>query len=165
MCRRVLCLQAALSCCINIQALRTFGSSTAMGGLLPQQLHGLQQLRCLSVYGVGPAVELVGISRLTQLTALSLTFELPDKRSGRKLMCQVGSLPQLRRLAVSAKLLCEKCCPGATNLLQVRVAAEPDMSACVRLGQLLRLPATGHVETSGCHTLLMLLLLPAREGS
>lgn len=132
--RRVLSLQAALSCCSNVQALRTFGSSTAMGGLLPQQLQGLQQLNCLSVYGVGPAVELVGIGRLTQLTALTLTFELPDKRSGKKLMAQVGSLPQLRRLAVPAKLLCEKCCPGATNHLQVWAAAEDDMFACVCYG-------------------------------
>jgi hypothetical protein len=126
--RRVLCLQAALSCCSNIQALRAFGSSTAMGGLLPHHLQGLQQLRCLSVYGVGPAVELVGISRLAQLTALSLTFELPDKRSGKKVMAQVGILPQLRRLAVPAKLLCEKCCPAVTDHLQVRVAAEADVS-------------------------------------
>lgn len=118
--RRVLTHQHALSCCSNIHALRTFGSSTAMGGLLPQQLQGLQQLQALSVYGVGPAVELLGISRLTQLTALSLTFELPDKRSGQKLVGQVGSLPLLQQLALPAKLLCGTCCPGATVHLQVR---------------------------------------------
>jgi hypothetical protein len=90
-----------------------------MGGLLPAQLAGLQQLQHLSVYGVGPAVELLGISNLTQVTALSLTFELPDKRSGWKLMQQVASLPLLQRLAVPAKLLCGKCCPGAWQQLKV----------------------------------------------
>lgn len=116
---KVLSLQHALACCSDIRALRTFGSSTAMGGLLPQQLQGLQQLRCLSVFGVGPAVELLAISKLTQLMALSLSFELPDKAHGKKLLTQLGQLPQLQRLALPAKLLCGQCCPGASEHLQV----------------------------------------------
>jgi hypothetical protein len=95
-----------------------------MGGLLPQQLQGLQQLRCLSVFGVGPAVELLGISKLTQLTAVSLTFELPDKAQGKKLLTQLGQLPQLQQLALPAKLLCGQCCPGASEHLQVWLCAE-----------------------------------------
>lgn len=115
----VLPLHHALSCCSSLTRIRTFGSSTAMGGLLPAQLAGLQHLQHLSVYGVGPAVELLGVSNLTQMTALSLSFELPDKRSSWKLMQQVAGLPLLQQLAVPAKLLCGKCCPGAWQQLKV----------------------------------------------
>lgn len=142
---RVLSLQHALACCSNIRALRTFGSSTALGGLLPQQLQGLQQLRCLSVFGVGPAVELLGIRKLTQLTALSLTFELPDKAQGKKLLTQLGQLPKLEQLALPAKLLCGQCCPGASEHLQAMLWPPATTTSSAAAGG-------GHDDSRGSRT-------------
>jgi len=117
--RDVLPLQPVLQFCSSLQSIRAFGSSTAMGGLLPRQLQDLPRLQRLSVYGVGPAVELFGISSLTRLTALSLSFELPAKRAGSKLLSQLASLPKLQQLALPVKLLCSKCCPGGQSALEL----------------------------------------------
>jgi hypothetical protein len=90
-----------------------------MCGLIAQQLAGLQHIKRLSVYGIGPAVELKGFRQLTQLQQLQLTFELPAKRAVLQLLQELGQLQQLQMLALPAKLLCRQCCPGVRQSLEI----------------------------------------------
>jgi hypothetical protein len=89
-----------------------------MCGTIAQQLAGLQHIKRLSVYGIGPAVELKGLRQLTQLQQLQLTFELPAKRAVLQLLEELMQLQQLRQLALPAKLLCGFCCVGVWRSLE-----------------------------------------------
>uniref|UniRef100_A0A383WJC5 Uncharacterized protein n=1 Tax=Tetradesmus obliquus TaxID=3088 RepID=A0A383WJC5_TETOB len=105
-------LREVLARCTALHSLRAFGSTTDMCGVIAQQLSGLQHIKRLSVYGIGPAVELKGLRQLTQLQQLQLTFELPAKRAALQLLQELLQLQQLQLLALPAKLLCRQCCPG-----------------------------------------------------
>jgi hypothetical protein len=93
-----------------------------MCGLIAQQSAGLQHIKQLCVYGIGPAVELKGFKQLTQLHQLQLTFELPAKRAVLALLQDLGQLQQLQMLALPAKLLCSQCCPGMQQAVEVLAA-------------------------------------------
>jgi hypothetical protein len=107
----------AFSRCPRLSAVRAYGDVTAMHGLPADVFGQLGGLRQLVLYGVGPAEELKGISRLTQLSSLSVAFACGGARGS----CHVAHVLRelaamtrhLRRLALPARLLCAACCGGA----------------------------------------------------
>jgi hypothetical protein len=115
-------LRDVLAKCTALHSVRVFGSTTDMCGLIAQQLAGLQRIKQLCVYGIGPAVELKGFKQLTQLHQLQLTFELPAKRAVLALLQDLAQLQQLQMLGLPAKLLCSQCCPGMRQAVEVLAA-------------------------------------------
>ncbi|KAF8072416.1 hypothetical protein HT031_000075 [Scenedesmus sp. PABB004] len=129
-------LGAALRRCPALEALRAYGDATAACGALPGQLARLGALRRLSVHGCGPAAELRGVGRLTQLTHVRLSFELPAKKAAAALLAELAGL-RLAALALPAKLLCGRCCPGMAPHVEALVA--PRRGGGAALGELVLL--------------------------
>lgn len=120
-------LRQAIMHCTSLHSLRIFGDATTMYGMLPGQLQQLQQIKRLSVYGVGPPAELKGISKLTQLQHLTLTFQLPAKKAVTQLLQELLQLPQLRSLSLPAKLLCSRCCSSMQQYVH-QIAGKPGIT-------------------------------------
>lgn len=78
----------------------------------------LRQLRCLVWHGMVPNIADTGLTMLTNLESLAVSYiEVTGKASVERMMKDVATLPRLQRLVLPATLLCGSCMPWGHDML------------------------------------------------